>query len=319
MGKSIGMKDIALSLGISVDAVSKALRNTDDISLATKEKVRAKAVELGYVKDRAAVALKAGMSKNVAVYINNLINPYSAVATDFIIRGLVDRGYVPLVSFSPKFVLDESILSASLGGRPCMAISLIEPTGGAMEVFRKAGIPFFLIGIYPRNPLVHYAISDDFKGGRLVAERFMASPYTKALFITDSPSETSERRLRGFIDGSKGKEVIPLPYGSPDKVIKQAINAIQKEDISFVFAYSDYLGFALRRALKDEGYQKEVEIIGYDDISTYEEIFEPLPSVGCDLPKMVKKTIEWAIASIEGGDEGRMEEIYPVYLKMHGK
>ena len=56
MGKSIGMKDIALSLGISVDAVSKALRNTDDISLATKEKVRAKAVELGYVKDRAAVA-----------------------------------------------------------------------------------------------------------------------------------------------------------------------------------------------------------------------------------------------------------------------
>ena len=60
MNGKVSMKDIASSLNITVDAVSKALRDSPEISSSTKDKVRQKARELGYVKNSLAVSLKTG-------------------------------------------------------------------------------------------------------------------------------------------------------------------------------------------------------------------------------------------------------------------
>ena len=70
MNKRVSMKDIASALNMSVDGVSKALRDSSEISEATKEKVKEKAKELGYVKNSLAVSLKIGKTKNVAVFMN---------------------------------------------------------------------------------------------------------------------------------------------------------------------------------------------------------------------------------------------------------
>ena len=50
-------KDIAEELGISVNTVSHALRGLSDISEETIQKVRDKAVELGYVPNSMAIKL----------------------------------------------------------------------------------------------------------------------------------------------------------------------------------------------------------------------------------------------------------------------
>ena len=42
MNKRVSMKDIASALNMSVDGVSKALRDSSEISEATKEKVKQK-------------------------------------------------------------------------------------------------------------------------------------------------------------------------------------------------------------------------------------------------------------------------------------
>ena len=47
--KNTTMKEIAYELGISINTVSRAFRDCDDISDSTKEKVRKKALELGYI------------------------------------------------------------------------------------------------------------------------------------------------------------------------------------------------------------------------------------------------------------------------------
>ena len=45
--KPVTMKDIALKAGVSIDAVSKALRDCNDISLKKKEEIKKIAKELG--------------------------------------------------------------------------------------------------------------------------------------------------------------------------------------------------------------------------------------------------------------------------------
>ena len=50
------IKDIAKACGVSVATVSKALNGHNDISQATKEKVREAARQLGYMPNSAARA-----------------------------------------------------------------------------------------------------------------------------------------------------------------------------------------------------------------------------------------------------------------------
>ena len=52
--KNVSLKCIASELGVSVNTVSHALRDMDDISAEMKEKVVRKAMELGYMPNRVA-------------------------------------------------------------------------------------------------------------------------------------------------------------------------------------------------------------------------------------------------------------------------
>jgi len=52
MSKKTYQQDIADSLGISRNAVSRALRGCSDISKSTIEKVKLKANELGYIANK---------------------------------------------------------------------------------------------------------------------------------------------------------------------------------------------------------------------------------------------------------------------------
>jgi len=53
----VTLKDLAAELGLSVAAVSMALRNNREIAAATRERVKAKAAELGYRPDPTLRAL----------------------------------------------------------------------------------------------------------------------------------------------------------------------------------------------------------------------------------------------------------------------
>ena len=77
--RNITLKDIAIRAGISINAVSRALRDSQDISKPTKEKVRKIAAELGYVPDSVARNLKNDNSKIIALVYNDFYNPYFAI------------------------------------------------------------------------------------------------------------------------------------------------------------------------------------------------------------------------------------------------
>ena len=61
------LKDIARALGVTVNTVSHALADKDDISVETKRKVREKAAELGYVINRSAQFLRTGRTRIIAI------------------------------------------------------------------------------------------------------------------------------------------------------------------------------------------------------------------------------------------------------------
>lgn len=78
MALKITLSTIADDLGVSTATVSLALRDSPLVAEATREKIRLRAKEIGYVYDRRAASLRTQRSDIVGVLVRDIINPFFA-------------------------------------------------------------------------------------------------------------------------------------------------------------------------------------------------------------------------------------------------
>jgi DNA-binding LacI/PurR family transcriptional regulator len=91
--KKITLKDIARMLSISPATVSKALRDSSDISLEMKEKVKSKANELGYRPNLLARSLINNKSKILGIVLPDLRISFFSEAVRGMYEGANKKGY----------------------------------------------------------------------------------------------------------------------------------------------------------------------------------------------------------------------------------
>lgn len=86
--KNVSMKTIATECGVSINTVSHALRDFSDISKNTKQMIRQKAIELGYLPNIPSQRLKIGGGEKavVAVLVSELTNLYFSILCDKLIK-----------------------------------------------------------------------------------------------------------------------------------------------------------------------------------------------------------------------------------------
>ena len=71
----VTLKDIAARVGLSVNSVSRALRDKNDIALDTRRRIKAIARELGYRPNLNARSLVLKQSFSIGVAVTELNNP----------------------------------------------------------------------------------------------------------------------------------------------------------------------------------------------------------------------------------------------------
>ena len=74
----VKLKDIAARAGVSVMTVSKALRESKDISAGTRTRIRKLALEMGYLPDLSAQLMRSGRTKLFGLIISAATNPIYA-------------------------------------------------------------------------------------------------------------------------------------------------------------------------------------------------------------------------------------------------
>lgn len=74
----VRLVDIAEKIGVSVMTVSKALRDQPDVAAATRDRIKAKAKEMGYVPDSSAQSLRTRATKMFGLVIPSTTNPIFA-------------------------------------------------------------------------------------------------------------------------------------------------------------------------------------------------------------------------------------------------
>jgi DNA-binding LacI/PurR family transcriptional regulator len=106
MKKSSVLKEIATELGVSINTVSRALRDCSDISEKTKEKVRKKAIELGYIQNTLSRLLDDEGKELIAVIIKSFENLYYTSFVQSFIDQSARSNYTYMVLPTDKYSID---------------------------------------------------------------------------------------------------------------------------------------------------------------------------------------------------------------------
>ena len=78
-------------MGLTINTVSRALKDKEDISEMTKAQVRRVAYQMGYIPDTIASSLRSGVTKTIGVMFDNIANPYFVIMTDLLHQVLKKR------------------------------------------------------------------------------------------------------------------------------------------------------------------------------------------------------------------------------------
>ena len=203
MFEPVTIKDIAKALGLSTSTVSRALRDTYEISSATKKLVTDYAKQIGYKPNPIALSLKERRSKSIGVVVSEVANSYFSQAIDGIESIAYDKGYHVIISQTHESYEREVINVNHLASRGVdgLLVSLSSQTSDIshLKSLHEKGLPIVFFDRVADEIVTDKVIADNEKGAYNATSHLIASGYKKIAHLTSSSHlSISIERLSGY-------------------------------------------------------------------------------------------------------------------------
>ena len=306
MVKRCTLKDIAQVTGLTVNSVSRALRDKSDIAPETKRRVMETAKELGYVPNFAASSLKKGKSFTVAIIFDNLFNPYYNIMTYYLTKYLSLHGYDFLTIINPNDKLRsktfEKLLSKNVDG----IISFLEPGEKFGEKLLMSRFPMTVIGRHCEQPRIDYVYTDDVRGGYLATEYLIKSGCKNLEFVADNLTVSCAcERYEGFLRCVKENNVAYDKLLMDGQTYSEAIDKILKmrPDCDGIVCFNDYIATEAQYVLEEKN-KSQIKVIGYDNIRQEFKLPGSYATISADKDVLAKIAVELLVQRMEGIYEG---------------
>jgi LacI family transcriptional regulator len=200
---STTIKLLAKELNLSIATVSKALRDSYEISRETKDKVLALAQRLNYVPNPYASSLRKKRSKTIAVVLPEVADSFFSLAINGIEAIANDKGYHVLLYLTHEsFDRERAILNDFKSGRvDGILLSVSEETnsGDHIKEVIAAGIPVAFFDRACEDVSTAKIVTDDFESGYTAAQHLAEQGCKKIAYLAISPNlSISKSRLEGY-------------------------------------------------------------------------------------------------------------------------
>ena len=300
----VSLKEIAEKSGFSINTVSRALRDEDDVRPETKAVIRTLAKELKYVPNRVATSLRLGATNTIGVVSADSANPFFAEVVTGIEKAAHAKNYHILLTNSDQDPARELESMEVLVGRQVDGLLLMPVCGQGnnSEYLKSLDIPYILVGRWLPGLEGHSVLSDEYEKAKEITSLFVKNGHRDILHLSGPASVSSSAdRERGYRDAlaSAGiplrEELIVRTEGHTEDGHRE-INALIRKELPFtaVFAFNDLVAIGALRALKEAGFRvpKDVEVIGYDDLDFSRYLQLGLSSVSIPKQRMGRESFE---------------------------
>ncbi|SEB48998.1 transcriptional regulator, LacI family [Tenacibaculum sp. MAR_2009_124] len=320
MKTKITIKTIAKELGVATSTVSKALRDSSEISKETKERIKAYADYYNYRPNNLALQLRNQKTKVIGIILPQIVHHFFSTVIKGIEKVASERGYNIMVCFSNDLEKKEAetidvLTNGSVDG---LLVSIAKETleKGTFKHFNRLidnNIPLVLFDRTHESLKCDKVIVDDVGAG-YKATKYLLDSGCDTIGILTTPTHVTVGldRLLGYEKALKdsGKTINHklITRVNEEHEIKAQAEKLFEEPIDAIFAVNEiYAAIAIRIAKeKCLNIPNDISIIGFTDglISQYAS-----PSISTVVQHgftMGEQSAELLIDCIEGNKENEV-------------
>ena len=289
--KRVTLRDISELTGFSINTVSRALNDKEEVREDTRVKILAAAHKLGYRPNRLAKGLRSNKTGTIGVVVTDVANPFFSALVKGIARAARDLDYSIILQDSDEDYAGEEeaiqvLLAEQVDG---ILITPVQSQQQTIEHLAESQFPFVLVGRYFQELDTNYVVPDDYQGGFIATEHLIQQGH-KRLAMVNGPLHISSARERfqGFSDALE-KYGVPL---DESLVVNGALTVEEGIDLSrpilkgvtrpsAVVCYSDFVAFGVMQAIREIGLliPDDIAVVGFDDVRMSSCLQVPLTTI----------------------------------------
>ncbi len=331
MKKKITLKQIARELDVSISTVSKALRNSIEISEDTREKVQAFAKLYNYRPNNIALSLKNRKTKTIGVIIPEIVHHFFSK----VIRGIElvanKRGYNVIVglsneSFDKEVINMQMLANGSIDG---FILSISKETLQYQDYHHfietiSQGMPIVMFDRVVNEINCDKVIIDDLKGSKNAVDKLLNNGCKHVAIITTKDYVSVGRlRTQGYLQALEEHKMIAdshLILKVDDELLSEdhldslevEIEELFKKNkkIDGVFAVNELYAIIAMKVARKLGLKipDDIQFIGFTDGVLSKHATPSLTTVSQHGQEMGEKAADLLINKLENEDEDEDED-----------
>ncbi len=280
MKRKITLKHIAKELGVSISTVSKALKNSEEISRDTKERVQAFAKLYNYKPNNVAISLKNKRTKNIGVIIPDIVHHFFTTVFRGIEQYANKRGYNVIIcvsdeSFDKEVINMEMLANGSVDG---FIMSLSAETQKKndfkhLQEITEQGIPLVLFDRVTNEIDCDKVLVNDKEAALLAVNKFIKNGRKKiALVTTEDYFSVSKARETGYREALSSSNlevdeslILKLPFMDVDEnALKEFVD---NHKIDAVLCVNEIFAIHCMGLVQKKGMRipEDISFIGFTD------------------------------------------------------
>lgn len=289
--EAVTIKDIAKALGLSTSTVSRALRDSYEISPETKKLVIEYAEKINYHPNPIALSLKERRSRSIGVMVCEIANSFFSQSINGIESIAYNNGYNVIIaqsreSFEREMMNLQFLTSRSIDGLIISVSTETEDFSYLKELTEK-GLPVVFFDRIVDEVTTHKVIVDNYKGAYDATSHLINNGYTRIAAVTNAEFlSITKERLAGY-KAALADNDIPIDeslirychhggmiLGEVEEAVDSLLKAQKMPDA--IFASSDKLTTGCFRILKSKKIliPDDMGLVGFSN-SDLTELFEP--------------------------------------------
>ena len=323
MKKKVTLKQIARELEVSISTVSKALKNSREISKDTTEKIQAFAKLYHYKPNNIALSLKSRRTKNIGVIIPDIVHHFFTTVFRGIEQFADTKGYNVIAcvsdeSFEKEVINMELLANGSIDGF-IMALSAETQLKNDFHHLKETidqGMPLVLFDRVTDEVICDKVVINDFEAAYMAVKKLIDDGRKRiALVTTESYLNVSEKRAQGYFQALKDHNleldeslILRLPYQFEDEAMSETFFATTNMDA--VLCVNEIFAVRSMRIAQKNGLRipEDVAFIGFTDGILSKLATPALTSVAQHGERMGEIAARMLIEKIERDDEKELEE-----------
>jgi len=279
---SVNLKQLARELNLSVSTVSRALRDSWEISTPTKQRVFDLAKKMNFQPNPYASSLRKHRSRTIAVVIPEVANNFFALAIKGIETVAREKGYHVLIYITNEEVAEEVAITSTLqsGRVDGVILSLCgssQDTRHLVEL-QQRNVPLVFFDRVCEGVTAPKVMTNDHESGFIATEHLIKAGCKRVAHLTISMSlSISRKRQQGYEDALHRNEqvveeemVVHCSANEEEnyRLIKELLSSDNRPD--GVFASVEKLAVQVYHVCRELGLliPEDVKVISFSNLVT---------------------------------------------------